>query len=58
MTAIDLDLATLCADCRTVHDEPSGACPRCTSEHGLSLARILDRPDADEPVSVEFGGYA
>lgn len=35
------DIATLCADCETVHNQPSGVCPRCTSRHGILLSRLL-----------------
>lgn len=34
-------VATLCADCETVHNQPGGACPRCTSAHGILLSRLL-----------------
>jgi hypothetical protein len=43
-------LATLCADCETVHSKPGGACPRCTSSHNLVLSRLLDGP---RPASVD-----
>jgi hypothetical protein len=35
------ELATLCADCETVHNQPGGSCPRCTSQHGILLSRLL-----------------
>ena len=35
------DAATLCADCETVHNQPGGTCPRCTSQHGILLSRLL-----------------
>ena len=38
---LSLDLATLCADCETVHNQPDGTCPRCTSRHGILLSRLL-----------------
>jgi len=40
------DLATLCADCETVHNQPDGACPRCTSRHGILLSRLLAQKHA------------
>ena len=44
--AIPIERAVLCATCDTVHDQPAGPCPRCTSEHGLLLARLLERRSA------------
>ena len=38
---IPWELATLCADCETVHNQPDGTCPRCTSQHGILLSRLL-----------------
>jgi hypothetical protein len=38
---IPWELATLCADCETVHNQPDGTCPRCTSKHGILLSRLL-----------------
>ena len=38
---IPWELATLCADCETVHNQPDGVCPRCTSKYGILLARLL-----------------
>ena len=40
------DLATLCADCETVHNQPGGTCPRCTSQHGILLSRLLAQKHA------------
>jgi hypothetical protein len=43
---IPWELATLCADCDTVHNQPGGTCPRCTSRHGILLSRLLSQKRA------------
>jgi len=43
---IPLELATLCADCETVHNQPDGVCPRCTSKHGILISRLLAQKHA------------
>jgi hypothetical protein len=40
------ETATLCANCDTVHNQPGGECPRCTSRHGLLLSRLLSEKRA------------
>ena len=40
---IPWERAVLCAGCETVHNQPGGACPRCTSRHGISLPQLLQR---------------
>ena len=40
------EVATLCADCDTVHNQPDGTCPRCTSKHGILLSRLLSQKRA------------
>jgi uncharacterized paraquat-inducible protein A len=43
---IPWELATLCADCDTVHNQPDGVCPRCTSKYGILLSRLLAQKHA------------
>jgi hypothetical protein len=47
---LDADRAVRCCepDCRTIHDNLGGACPRCTSTNGVPLAALLD---GERPVS-------
>ncbi len=40
------EVATLCANCDTVHNQPGGTCPRCTSKHGILLSRLLSQKHA------------
>ena len=50
MTALYIPLASayLCADCSAIGNS-SRQCPACASGVLLSLARVLDRPEAGEP---------
>ena len=40
--AIPLDRLVICADCESAHDQPGGACPRCTSRHGVLWVRLME----------------
>lgn len=41
--------AVLCQDCETVSNTASNACPGCSSQALLQLARVLNRASEDEP---------
>lgn len=46
MSALGLDRALLCLDCRVLHDSPDGVCPSCASRTCYSIAKWIDRDGA------------
>ena len=43
---VSLQKAALCVECEHISEADGHRCPRCGSPSLLSLARVLDRPEA------------